>query len=281
VPVSRRLLSGVTFIVAAMPAIDPRERVERFVLRARKVNAHSLVREHRKLMEELTSGTIRVRVQVNMRTGEAEHRVLLELPPEELFESFAARIRPFIMRKEAVYWEVVLDALEKLASPETLAQVVDIPDLRSLWEGIITGSTVAQAFYMVTDHGTMSDFKLAERWLYTDLLHAQSADGDFTLNQRYQAAAGVYARLGACVNNTLNVIGTLAEQGLISIDLEVFTEPVLAETSIEMPGRVYSAPLGAELPSDLSNLDPNVWHQIHEDIELAGPEDNPPEEPEV
>jgi hypothetical protein len=58
---------------------------------------------------------------MNMRTGEAEHRVMLELPPEELFESFAARIRPFIMRKEAIYWEVVLDALEKLVSPETLA----------------------------------------------------------------------------------------------------------------------------------------------------------------
>ena len=79
-----------------------RERVERFVLRARKVNKHSVVREHRQLMEELTSGTIWVPVLMDMRTGEAEHRVLLELPPEELFESFAARIRPFIMRKEAV-----------------------------------------------------------------------------------------------------------------------------------------------------------------------------------
>lgn len=246
--------------------MDPRERVERFVLRARKVNEHSLVREHRQLMEELAAGTIRVRVLMNMKTGEAEHRVLLALPPEELFESFAARIRPLIMRKEAIYWEVVLDALENLASPETLAEVVDIPDLRSLWDKVVTGTKVAQAFYMVTDKATMSDFKLAERWLYTDLLHAQATDEGFTLNQRYQAAAGVYARLGACVNNTLNVIGTLAEQGLIAIDPEVFTEPVLADTSIEMEGRVYSAPLGAEPPADMSELDPNVWRQVHEDI---------------
>jgi hypothetical protein len=79
-----------------------RERVERFVLCARRVNKHSLVREHRQLIEELTSGTIWVPVLTDMRTGEAEHRVLLELPPEELFESFAARIRAFIMRKKAV-----------------------------------------------------------------------------------------------------------------------------------------------------------------------------------
>jgi hypothetical protein len=153
--------------------------------------------------------------------------------------------------------------------------------LRSFWDKVITGTTVAQAFYMVTANATMSDFKLAERWLYTDLLHAQPADGDFTLNQRYQAAAGVYARLGACVNNTLNLIGTLAEQGLISIDPEVFTEPVLAETSIEMQGRVYSAPLGAELPPDLSDLDPNVWHQIQEDIELVNRVDGSPGDPEA
>jgi hypothetical protein len=86
-----------------MPALDPRDRVQRFVLRARRVMVHSLVREHSKLLNELASGTIQVHVQVNKATGEAAHRFTMELPPEEAFESFAARLRPFTMRKEPVY----------------------------------------------------------------------------------------------------------------------------------------------------------------------------------
>jgi hypothetical protein len=50
----------------------------------------------------------------------------MELPPEEAFESLAARLRPFTMRKEPVYWETVLDALEKLLSPEVLAEVMEL-----------------------------------------------------------------------------------------------------------------------------------------------------------
>jgi hypothetical protein len=43
-------------MVAGMPALDPRDRVERFVLRARRLLAHSLVREQSKLLGDLASG---------------------------------------------------------------------------------------------------------------------------------------------------------------------------------------------------------------------------------
>jgi len=70
------------------------------------------------------------------------------------------------------------------------------------------------------------------------------------------------------VNNTSNVIGSLAKSGLLSVAPEVFTEPVPADVSIEMAGKVYSAELGAELPSDSSDPDPSVWRPVHEDVEL-------------
>ena len=166
--------------------------------------AHSLVREQMELLADLASGTIKVNVLVDKKTGESEHRVLMELPPEEAFESFAARLRPFTMRKETVYWEVVLDALESLLSEETLAEVVDIDDLRKHWSNVVDGSQMAQAYYVVTEKGKLTDVQLADLWLNSDALHTQliqSAVGkDLSLNQRYQAAAGVYARIGACVN---------------------------------------------------------------------------------
>jgi hypothetical protein len=169
-----------------MAALTPTERVEKFILRARKVNEHSLLRDHQTLMNELASGTVRVRVEVNMKTGAAQHKVHIELPPEEAFESFAARVRPFILRKEAVYWETVLDALESLVSAETLAEVVDIQDLRDQWSNVLQGTKVTQAFYMVTEEGKMTDVALADLWLYSDFLHTQpvqSAVGqNFTLN---------------------------------------------------------------------------------------------------
>jgi hypothetical protein len=267
-------------MVMAMPALDPRERVERFVLRARRMMAHSLVREHSTLLEDLASGTIQVHVEVNETTGETKHSFTMELPPEEAFESFAARLRPFTMRKEPVYWELVLDALGKLVSKETLAEVIDIEDLREHWKTVVEGKKMAQAFYAVTERGQMSDVELADLWLNSDALHTQLIESpvgkELSLDQRYRAAAGVYARQGACVNATYNLVKYLVEEGLLELDAEVFTVPVLAKTTVEIKGQVYSAALGAELPTDLSNLDPKIWRPIHEDIELIDPGDGSP-----
>src|ERR1700694_1325331 len=128
-----------------MVLLDPRDRVERFVLRARRAMAHSLVREHAQLLNDLGSGTFKVNVLVDTKTGEAEHSMRIELPSEEAFESFAARLRPFTMLKETVCWEMVLDALESLLSDETLAEVVDIDDLRKHWSNVVDGSHIHQS----------------------------------------------------------------------------------------------------------------------------------------
>jgi hypothetical protein len=100
------------------------------------------------------------------------------------------------------------------------------------------------------------------------------------VNATYNAA-GVYARIGACVNATYNVIVHLVQEGLLELDPDVLTVPVLAKTSVDFPAQIYSAELGAELPTDLSNLDPEVWRPIHEDIELIDPGDGSPGDPKA
>jgi len=236
--------------------------------------SHSLVREHGQLLNDLGSGTVKVNIQVNKKTGEADTSMHMELPSEEAFESFAARVRPFLMSKEPVYWVVVLDALEALLSEETLAEVVDIEDLRAHWSNVVEGSQMAQAFYLVTEKGKLTDMQLANLWLYSDALHTQIIQSEVgnsvSLNQRYQAAAGVYARIGACANNTLYLINHLVKESLLELDPSVFTAPVIADTHIELQGAIYSAEVGAGLPADLTNLDPEVWKPIHEDTELLG-----------
>jgi hypothetical protein len=42
-------------------------------------------------------------------------------------------------------------------------------------------------------------------------------------------------------------------------------ETAIVSLTLPATGQIYSAKLGTELPSDLSNLDPKVWRPIHED----------------
>lgn len=236
--------------------------------------AHSLVRDNMALLDDLAAGTLKANIQVNMKTGESTATLEMTLPPEEAFESFAARLRPFTTGKEAVYWASVLDALEKLLSKETLAEIVDMDDLREHWKRVVEGSNIAQAYYVTTEDGQLTDAQLADLWLNSDALHTQpitSAVGKtMSLNQRYQAACGVFARIGAIANRTLFLIDHLYKEGLLELDPETFTAPVLADTTLKTESKIYSAEVGAPLPTDLSDLDPKVWKPIHMDAEFIG-----------
>ena len=255
--------------------MDPRERVERFFLRARRVNEHSLVRDHLPLLNQVAEGTMNLIIQVNQKTGESKHKMRIDLPPEEAFESLAARLRAFTMRNEPVYLETVLDALETLLSPEARADVVDIDSLRKYWEEVTQGKKVAQAYYVMTESGQLTDVALAELWLNSDALHTQlihSAAGQLLgLDERYHAAAGVYARIGACVDYCLYLIAYLQGEGLIQLDHAVFTKPVVAKSSVDIEVKAYSAEVGSTpMPTSLEGIDLSAWRPVHEDVELIG-----------
>ncbi|GAB5000761.1 hypothetical protein MAHJHV64_10860 [Mycobacterium avium subsp. hominissuis] len=256
-----------------MPALDDRGRVQRFILRARKVTEHSLVRERVPLLNKLLTGQFDLRVQQNLKTGEASHTLVLELPPEELFESFAARLRPFTIPKEPVYWVPVLNSLERLLTRETRTELVDIQSLREEWKKVVEGTGAAQAYYVMTDSGHVTDFKLANEWLNSDALHTQVAQTavarELGLNERYYAAACVFSRLGYWVEYTLSFIAYLHGAGLVELDASAFTEPVVADGMIERPTKAYCVPLGgAPMPTDMSELDLTKWKPVHEDPEI-------------
>lgn len=251
------------------------DRLERFVVRARRVMAHSLVQDQMELLQAVADGTFKIKTIKNLETGEYEQRLLMELPDEEAFESFAARLRPFMIRDEVVYWENVIDAMENLAPQKVCDEVIDFDQLRAAFTGVTQGKKTAQAYSVITASGALTDLQLADMWLYSDALHAQlitSAVGnDLGLDERYQAAAGVYARLGAAVSSTYNVLRYLVSEGHITLNKEVFTEPVTAAASIDIPlAGGHGAPVGSTpLPTDLtdvSDLDP-AWTPMHEVFE--------------
>ena len=230
------------------------------------------------LLQEVADGTFKVETIKDPETGTYEQRLLVELPPEEAFESFAARVRPFTISDEPVNWALVLDAVEGLTPRETLDEVINIEELRVAWAGVTQGKTTPQAYSVITANGQLTDLELADQWLNSQLLHAQViksiVGNDLDLDERYQAAAGVYARLGACVNITYNVVKYLFDEGLLNLNKDVFTEPVIARTSVDIPLTAgYSAPAGSTpMPTDLvepSDLDDEAWtpmYQVFEQI---------------
>jgi hypothetical protein len=223
------------------------------------------------LLNNAAQGTFQVHVEVNTKTGEGKHRFRRDLPPEEAFESLAARIRPFVMRKEAVYWELLLDSVEKLLSAETLADFVDMDSLREYWSEVVEGSKVAaQAYFVMTENGTLTDVQLADLWLNSDSLHTQpiksGVGNDLGITERYHAAAGVYARIGACVEYTFGWIDYLVWSGRLELDRSAFTDQVVADSSVDIETKAHCAPVGATpMPTDMSEVDLSKWKPVHED----------------
>lgn len=77
--------------------IENIERLEKFILRARRVESHSLVR----------SGKARYFASEPLEfqnVGSMSGVALLKYPNEELLESLAARVRPFVIESESLFF---------------------------------------------------------------------------------------------------------------------------------------------------------------------------------
>ncbi len=74
------------------------------------------------------------------------------------------------------------------------------------------------------------------------------------------------------MNITYNVVKYLFDEGLLNLNKDVFTEPVIARTSVDIPLTAgYSAPAGSTpMPTDLvepSDLDDEAWTPMYEVFE--------------
>jgi hypothetical protein len=75
--------------------VEPRSRRYLRVMpgwRAAEGDCGNGAEDHPELLQEAAKGTITLAVELDQKTGEGKHRLQMTLPPEEQFESFAARI---------------------------------------------------------------------------------------------------------------------------------------------------------------------------------------------
>jgi len=252
-----------------------RERVERFVLRARRIEAHSLAEDLDKLIA-LGQAKMNFEVFVNNETEEVvATKGSQELPPEEQLESLAARVRPLLLNDDLLYYAV-------LKSMKTLTHQVENPRLRAAlqtlrdnWKRHI--EPTREAAYIVQVEASESaparyvdDSALASAWLYGDVVHAsvkslQEAEG-IDVRERYRAAAPLIARVALAAIGLLNVVRGCQEGGLLGLSEKAFIEEVVVgDQPFEFDAQISHAPPGTRMPDPGEELGPD-WTPLGPDF---------------
>lgn len=234
------------------------DTLERFVVRARRIEAHSLVKS-RKVNEY---------VQPNFSLhfdGPAVSMRLNSLPEdEEVFESLAARIRPCIVDSEPIQLEKVVAAVRVLTTGAGLAESQSkLLDEIDAW----CKSHIAPHSYAPIssseeigriDSGEtirVSDTLLGLGWYYADLVHAdprweKEAVLEFSYNARYNQGVLLVSYLALIICALLKLIRDINVGYDFGLSSGIWDSQVTAgggpcEFGI---GEVYVGPVGLEPP---------------------------------
>ncbi|MEU8001441.1 hypothetical protein AB0B66_09810 [Catellatospora sp. NPDC049111] len=219
-----------------------------FILRARRVEAHSLAADRTRLLDWAQG-----KAKLTVRTDGGPAELAIDLPEEEALDSLAARCRPFILNNETVYHAKVMNALGYLTRGEQ-----DLADklqtLKAGWRRLDPSTKTALAYDSQTGPvggrlgAPVTDVALAYAWLYGDLVHADDITdrvASHDIDARYQGAALVIANVAVEVIKTMGLIRLALNGGVLTLDPKLFTERVTVRTSIRQTlAAVALGPIG-------------------------------------
>lgn len=262
-------------MVLGMTPEDDARVVSQFVLRARRVAAHSLT-QGRDSLKELAG--LKINAQIKLDGTFTTRRTM---PDEEIFESLAARVRPLTLASEPIYFKKVFEALNRLVQTSQVPLDPEMGNrLMSLlagWSAIDLDGTGQLAFWIVTERrdGTdksprVSDIQLAASWMYADLVHSNpkrtKQDGlRFPIKERYSAAVNVFSRLALLTLETHDVIMQLHRAGTITLDpLVLEADVIVGLNELIEEGVAYVSPMDVPMPdarAALADL-PQGWERF-------------------
>ncbi|MGY1845883.1 hypothetical protein [Blastococcus sp. SYSU DS1021] len=238
---------------------DLARTLNRFVLRARRIEAHSLARD-RESLSALRDFSLAGRLQLD---GTMEMR--RALPDEEAFESLAARVRPVLVKSESVFQAKVLEAIQAAID----ASAVDVPadlliqftNLKREWSQFDLDGTNVLRFAVQSSRTDgsdvtpqVSDTQLAAAWLYGDLVHVDTrgskSDGLlFPIKERYSAAVTYFAHAATLCLVTLDLVLALHKLGVIVLDpASVERAVVVGVDELIERGAAYVGPVDSPMP---------------------------------
>ncbi|UOX90429.1 hypothetical protein MUY14_07340 [Amycolatopsis sp. FBCC-B4732] len=251
------ILRGVVYprVTGQGMGVSDQETIERFVLRARRVAAHSLMQDREsftKLMQD--NFTLRMALDGTATLSRS-------LPADqEIFESLAARVRPLTLESESIFYKKVLAALKRMikaASTPGSRELEQLTELTSEWTAMSLGRDV-QVYEMWLSNaddtettGRATDNQLAAGWIYADLVHADATGWKqdalaFSLEERYAAAVSVISRLASLSSRTLEFVRQLHDSNTIELERTVWdTAVVVASTELVLASATaYVGPVG-------------------------------------
>ncbi|MHA3722558.1 hypothetical protein ACXR2T_01635 [Leucobacter sp. HY1910] len=245
--------------------LDDLTVLARFVTRARRIEAHSLVQNEGTLIA-YAKGTFKVTLGFD---GVATIRRPLPENEEE-FESLVARIRPLTLKSEPIYYAKVLGALERALEQITPdAEVAfEFQALKVSWESAELQGTQVQGYSVQRSRidgsestKNVSDTQLAAAWVYADLVHADAQGPKaealaFDLEERYAAAVLVFCGAAVRVVRTLRLIEHLKAAEILDLADELWSQKVTVDTTeIVEEAEVFMAPVGAPMPNLMTSVE--------------------------
>lgn len=210
--------------------IGDQETLEGFVLRARRIKAHSLVRSERidhylnpsVCFEPLSGGW----------------RMVFSFPDEEEFDSLVARLRPLLLSSESIYFPKVFKSLNKLVprSAQTEEQKGVITNIQDEFNSLVGDRKKgkAQGECSSLGDGWLSDTLLAETWLYKDLVHfdleGEKRQGEkIPYEYRLFAAISYYCKVALFSSSLLDLLREMSNSGQLILSESVWSEPVVLD----------------------------------------------------
>ncbi|MET7424970.1 hypothetical protein [Dactylosporangium sp. NPDC005555] len=251
-----------------------------FVPRARRVEAHSLA-EDRDALLRLASMTFPA--VLDRVTGVTT--IIQQLPPEEVVESAAARVRPLILNEDPTFHAKVTSALGYLLRAASAPQDVmdDLKGLRAEWAKIkpkgqdVRGYSLERSVAGSGVSERLADNVLGFAWIYGDLIHNDTErlapTRSFGVVERFRAAVPLIAQIMMLTIATLHFTRIQHRNGLVPIDESLLEAPVVVtETTFRIQAQVFVAELLAddrtlEPPALGQELGPK-WRPIHQ---VVGP----------
>jgi hypothetical protein len=217
--------------------------LSKFVLRARRIEAHSLNRD-----KDALAALAHMVISMHRHTdGTAE--LVHVLPPEELVESAAARVRPVLLDGDPVYWGKTLAALGYFVQDDAdLTAIVKV--LRRDWRKLMPRDGSMRGYSLIVagsglseDSQTLPDSIMAASWFYGDVVHAdperQAEAVHAGISERYRAAAVMVAGAVMLTVATLNLVRQARDRGLVDLPDDVLTAEVVVD---ERVGALWGGP---------------------------------------
>lgn len=260
--------------------VDPRqqnmETLRDFVIRARRIEAHSLASDLAAL-KAYASGNMTLELD-----REAGKQYLSQtLPPEEVVESAAARVRPLILQEDPVYWAKALKAIGFLTR-EYESNIGEIlSHLKAYWQSVNPKPGEARGYVLLlksaSDEDTSSiiDSDLGMSWFYGDVVHAdrkrREAGAKFGIDERYRAAVMLVSGNMMCAKMTLDFIRTLQKEELVDLPEDAFTEDVVvSKTHFRTETTAYVGDVGTPMPTDISDDFPEGFEPFDPKAHVPG-----------